>query len=82
MAHLCNKLGRDVPNRGWTKGEVVNAFRELFRTNAFGKKLILIVILDEIDILLEKDGDGILYTLTRTDNVSVLSISNYLDFKI
>jgi cell division control protein 6 len=37
--------------------------------------------LDEIDILLDKDGDGILYTLTRTDNVAVLSISNYLDFK-
>ena len=37
--------------------------------------------MDEIDILLEKDGDGILYTLTRTDNISVLSISNYLDFK-
>ena len=81
IAHLCQKLGRDVPYRGWTKGEVINAFRDIFRTNAFGKKLILIVILDEIDILLEKDGDGILYTLTRTDNVSVLSISNFLDFK-
>ena len=81
IAELCNRLGRDVPSRGWTKAEVVNAFRSLFRTNAFGKKLHLIVILDEIDILLEKDGDGILYTLTRTDNVAVLSISNYLDFK-
>lgn len=81
IAHLCQKLGRDVPNRGWTKGEIVNTFRDIFKTNAFGKKLILIVILDEIDILLGKDGDGILYTLTRTDNVSVLSISNYLDFK-
>lgn len=81
LAQLCKKLGRDVPHRGWTKAEVVNTFREIFRTNAFGKKLILIVILDEIDILLNKDGDGILYTLTRTDNVSVLSISNYLDFK-
>jgi cell division control protein 6 len=81
IAELCNKLGRDVPSRGWTKGEVINTFRSLFRTNAFGKKLQLIVILDEIDILLNKDGDGILYTLTRTDNVSVLSISNYLDFK-
>ncbi|WP_458402688.1 Cdc6/Cdc18 family protein [Methanobrevibacter sp.] len=81
LAQLCNKLGRDVPNRGWTKGEVVNTFRDIFKTNAFGKKLQLIVILDEIDILLDKDGDGILYTLTRTDNVSVLSISNYLDFK-
>ena len=81
IAQLCQKLGRDVPNRGWTKGEIVNTFRDIFKTNAFGKKLILIVILDEIDILLDKDGDGILYTLTRTDNVSVLSISNYLDFR-
>ena len=82
IAKLCNQLGRDVPNRGWTKGEVVNTFRDIFKSsNAFGKKLQLIVILDEIDILLNKDGDGILYTLTRTDNVSVLCISNYLDFK-
>ncbi len=81
LAQLCNKLGRDVPNRGWTKGEVVNTFRDIFKTNAFGRKLHLIVILDEIDILLDKDGDGILYTLTRTENVSVLCISNYLDFK-
>jgi len=81
IAYLCKKLGREVPFRGWTKGEVINAFRDIFRTTAFGKKLILIVILDEIDILLEKDGDGLLYTLTRTDNVSVLSISNFLDFK-
>ena len=81
LAQLCQKLGRDVPHRGWTKAEVVNTFRDIFRTNAFGKKLILIVILDEIDILLNKDGDGILYTLTRTDNVSILSISNFLDFK-
>lgn len=81
IAQLCQKLGRDVPNRGWTKGEVVNTFRDIFKTNVYRKKLILIVILDEIDILLDKDGDGILYTLTRTDNVSVLSISNYLDFK-
>ena len=81
LAQLCNRLGKDVPNRGWTKAEIVNAFRTLFRTSAYGKKLQLIVILDEIDILLDKDGDGILYTLTRTDNVAVLSISNYLDFK-
>ncbi|WP_409200146.1 Cdc6/Cdc18 family protein [Methanobrevibacter sp. DSM 116169] len=81
IAQLCQRLGRDVPNRGWTKGEVVNTFRNIFKQNAFGKKLILIVILDEVDILLEKDGDGILYTLTRTENVSILSISNYVDFK-
>jgi len=81
IAQLCQKLGKDVPNRGWTKGEVINTFRSIFRKNAYGKKLILIVILDEIDILLEKDGDGILYTLTRTKNVSILSISNFIDFK-
>ena len=81
IAQLCQKLGRDVPHRGWTKAEVVNTFRDIFKKNVFGKKLILIVILDEIDILLEKDGDGILYTLPRTENVSILSISNYVDFK-
>ena len=82
IAQLCQKLGRDVPNRGWTKGEIVNTFRDILsKKDVFGRKIILIVILDEIDILLDKDGDGILYTLTRTDNVSVLSISNFLDFK-
>lgn len=81
LTYLCQRLGRDVPNRGWTKGEIVNTFRDILRRNSYSKNLILIVILDEIDILLEKDGDGILYTLTRTDNIAILSISNYLDFK-
>ncbi|MDR2967464.1 MAG: orc1/cdc6 family replication initiation protein [Methanobacteriaceae archaeon] len=81
IARLCQQMGRDVPYRGWTKAEVVNTFRDIFKKNAFGKNLILIVVLDEIDILLKNDGDGILYTLTRTDNVSVLSISNHVEFK-
>ncbi|MDR0900998.1 MAG: orc1/cdc6 family replication initiation protein [Methanobrevibacter sp.] len=81
IAKLCQQMGRDVPYRGWTKAEIVNTFRDIFKQNAFGKNMILIVILDEIDILLKNDGDGILYTLTRTNNVSILSISNYVDFK-
>lgn len=80
LTYLCQRLGRDVPSRGWTKGEIVNAFRDILKRNLYGN-LILIVILDEIDILLEKDGDGLLYTLTRTDNIAILSISNYLNFK-
>ncbi|KZX11988.1 orc1/cdc6 family replication initiation protein [Methanobrevibacter filiformis] len=81
IARLCQQMGREVPYRGWTKAEVLNTFRNIFKKNAFGQNMILIVVLDEIDILLKKDGDGILYTLTRTDNVSILSISNYVDFK-
>jgi cell division control protein 6 len=81
IARLCQQMGRDVPYRGWTKAEVINAFRSLFKKNAFGNDLILLVVLDEIDILLRNDGDGLLYTLTRTDNVAILSISNYVDFK-
>lgn len=81
IARLCQILGYDVPYRGWTKAEVVNAFRNIFKKPSFGKEIMLIVILDEIDILLKKDGDGILYTLTRTDNVAILSISNFIDFK-
>ena len=81
LAQLCQRLGRDVPYRGWTKGEIINTFDDILDQEINGHKLILIIIVDEIDILLEKDGDGLLYTLTRTENVSVLSISNYLDFK-
>lgn len=81
IARLCQQMGRDVPYRGWTKAEVINTFRNIFKKNAFGKNMILIVVLDEIDILLKNDGDGLLYTLTRTDNVSILSISNYVEFK-
>jgi archaeal cell division control protein 6 len=81
IARLCQQMGQDVPYRGWTKAEVIHAFRDLFKKNVFGKGLILIIILDEIDILLKNDGDGLLYTLTRTENVSIASISNYVDFK-
>lgn len=81
IAKLCQQMGRDVPYRGWTKAEVVNTFRDILKSNLLGNKMILIVVLDEIDILLKNDGDGILYTLTRTNNVSILSISNYVDFK-
>lgn len=81
IARLCQQMGRDVPYRGWTKAEVINTFRNIFKKNAFGKNMILIVVLDEIDILLKNDGDGLLYTLTRTDNVSILSISNFVEFK-
>lgn len=80
IAELCNRLGRDVPTRGWTKAEIINTFRDIFKTQGSGR-FKLIVILDEIDILLSKDGDGILYTLTRMESVSVLLISNYLEFK-
>jgi archaeal cell division control protein 6 len=81
IARLCQQMGQDVPYRGWTKAEVINTFRNLFKKNVFGKDLILIIILDEIDILLKNDGDGLLYTLTRTENVAIASISNYVDFK-
>jgi cell division control protein 6 len=81
LAKLCQQLGKPVPFRGWTKAEVVNTFRNLFKNNTFGEDLILIVILDEIDVILKNDGDNILYTLTRTNNVSITSISNYVDFK-
>lgn len=81
IARMCQELGYEVPYRGWTKAEIVNTFRDIFRKRSLGRQLKLIVILDEIDVLLKNDGDGLLYTLTRTPNISILSISNYLDFK-
>jgi len=81
IVHLCQQLGQNVPYRGWTKAEVIRSFRNLFKKNIFGKDLILIILLDEIDILLKNDGDGLLYTFTRTDNIAIASISNYVEFK-
>lgn len=36
IARLCQQMGRDVPYRGWTKAEIINAFRGLFKRTSLG----------------------------------------------
>lgn len=67
---------------GWSLDRVQAVMRELLDRN--GGTLVL--ILDEIDRLVKKNGDGVLYTLSELNNqlsrgrVAILGISNDLTF--
>lgn len=82
MAQLSREFGVEVPATGLPTDEVYKIFlRELDK-----KKMLLVIILDEIDQLVEKIGDEILYNLTRINSelknseVSLIGISNDLVF--
>ena len=72
----------DVPMTGWPTDEVYRCF---FRALEHEKQFAVIV-LDEIDRLVLKSGDEVLYNLTRMNSdlknakVSIVGISNDLNF--
>lgn len=82
VAELVRKLGSDVPATGLPTEEVYKAFFRIVDND----KQNLILVLDEIDQLVEKIGDEILYSLTRINSelnkaqVSIIGISNDLIF--
>ena len=82
MAQLCRAFGKQVPSTGLPTEEIYRAF-----INAIdNEKQLIILILDEIDQLVTKAGDSILYNLTRLNSeltkceVSIIGISNDLMF--
>jgi len=82
IAHLARELGKSIPATGLPTDEVYNIFHKaLEETNS-----IVILVLDEIDQLIKKAGDGVLYSLTRINTeltktqVSIVGISNDLRF--
>ncbi|MBW6462105.1 MAG: ORC1-type DNA replication protein [DPANN group archaeon] len=82
IAYLASLLGKKVPPTGLPTDQVYKIFFEALEE----KKGVVILILDEIDALIEKVGDELLYTLTRinqdTENskVTIVGISNNLSF--
>jgi cell division control protein 6 len=82
IAQLARELGKAIPSTGLPTDEVYSLF--------FGavdqQKQILILVLDEIDQLVQKAGDGILYNLTRINTelqnsqIAIVGISNDLSF--
>jgi len=82
LAHLARHYNRDVPITGWPTDQVFNEFREALDK----KEQVAIIILDEIDNLVKKSGDDILYNLSRINGdlkkakVSIIGISNDLTF--
>ncbi len=82
LAKLCEYLGESVPLTGWPTDKVYDTF---FNALDSSERLV-VVVLDEIDRLLKKSSEDILYNLTRMNTdlhnakISVIGISNDLNF--
>lgn len=75
---------KHVPFTGLSMGEATGRILQFIQQ----KKLGVILVIDEIDTLVDKSGDDILYSFTRANQqmtkggfVSLIGISNSLDFK-
>jgi len=82
IAQLAREFGKEIPPTGLPTDEVYNIF---FQTIDEEKRIILL-ILDEVDSLVEKAGDELIYNLTRVNadlkqaQMSFIGISNNLVF--
>jgi len=82
VAQFARELGKEVPSTGLPTEEVYSLFYQALEA----RNTICIFILDEIDHLIKKTGDGILYNLTRMNSelknskISIIGISNDLFF--
>lgn len=83
LARLGERLGVKIPFTGLATNEVFDRFK----TELDVKRILMIVVLDEIDALIKAHGDSLLYELTRINEnlkhgrVSIMGISNDLRFK-
>lgn len=82
IAQLAREFGQEVPATGLPTDEIYRIFLKALDD----QEKILIIVLDEIDQLVSKAGDEILYNLTRLNtelkkaDVSIIGISNDLMF--
>jgi cell division control protein 6 len=83
FSSLSLSLGMPVPFTGLSVGEVFDRFRNGLEM----ARIILIVVLDEVDSLVKNRGDSLLYELTRVNEslskskVAIIGISNDLRLK-
>jgi cell division control protein 6 len=83
VAQLARDLGRQLPATGLPTDEV---YRE-FYTELDNQHCTLLLVLDEIDNLVDRTEDGILYNLIRINEqlqhsrIVIVGISNNLNFK-
>lgn len=82
IAQLAKEFGKEVPPTGLPTDEIYNIFYSLVDK----EKLVILLVLDEIDQLTKKIGDEMLYNLTRINaelknaQISIIGISNNLIF--
>ncbi|HDM43714.1 MAG TPA: ORC1-type DNA replication protein [Candidatus Woesearchaeota archaeon] len=81
-ARIIKEFGHEIPATGLPTDEVYKTLFELIDE----KKQLVLLILDEIDQLVKKSGDEVLYNLTRINaelknsQISIIGISNDLIF--
>jgi len=82
LAQLISEFGEDVPYTGLPTNELYKKFfNHLNESNSN-----IIIVLDEVDTLINKIGDGVLYNLTRINQdlkstrLTLIGISNNLSF--
>ncbi len=82
IAQLTREFGKEIPSTGLPTDEVY----KIFFSALDKEKRLLLLILDEIDQLVKKTGDEVLYNLTRINEelknaqVSIIGISNEGNF--
>jgi len=82
LAELAREMGVEVPATGLPTVQVYKIFLDCLDK----EKTNIVLVLDEIDALVKKIGDGILYNLTRINQnlkqskVSIIGISNDTSF--
>lgn len=82
IAELARFFGKAIPSTGLPTDEVYN----IFYKELDSKKQSIILVLDEIDQLVKKAGDQIIYNLTRINqdlekaSLAIVGISNELTF--
>ena len=82
IAHLAREFGKEIPVTGLPTDEIYN----IFFKSIDEKEIIIILVLDEIDELIKKTGDRLLYNLTRINSelkkaqVALAGISNNINF--
>ncbi len=82
IAEIIKNLGGTIPTTGLPTKDVYDFFVRIIED----QKILLILIMDEIDHVVEKMGDEMLYTLTRVNDqlkeskISIIGITNDLNF--
>jgi len=82
IAQFIRELGREIPPTGLPTDEVYNIFFKVLDE----KKQNILLVLDEVDYLVKKTGDEVLYNLTRINTelknsqLSIVGISNNVVF--
>jgi len=82
IAQICRALGKEIPITGLPTEEVYNTFHSILESEHRN----VILVLDEIDELVKKIGDDILYNLTRINTelknsqLVLVGISNNIMF--